>query len=222
MTDFKRMTNEELKHYLSTHRNDDEEFSAASEERLNRRGTNAKRYPANMSFDETEEIIHQKVKELNENEELVREKLKYFRHRYIEKISKPDEQVLIKPSSQENEKSLISNFFKGSRKKLDLEELTNRKADDIRKLSKEIKNDVSGDLYRLSELKEYITELESLNEELLDRTSELAGARLLFGGIGTFLAIVLTIFFRDMTPIFLKDIGVSEHLINLYNAAYIE
>lgn len=60
MTDFKRMNKKELKHYLSTHRNE-EEFSAALEERLNRRDPNAKKYPANLTFEETGQIFHQKV-----------------------------------------------------------------------------------------------------------------------------------------------------------------
>ena len=221
MTDFKRMNKKELKHYLSTHRND-EEFSAALGERLSRRDPNAKKHSVNLTFEETGQIIHQKVKELNKNEKIVREKLKHFHRHYIEEISKPDEQVLINPSSQENKRTLISNFFKGSRKKLDLDELTNQKADNIRKLSKDIKDFVSDDRYRLSELKEYLAELEGLNELLLGRTSELAGDRLLIGGVGTFLAIVLTVFFRDVTPIFLEDVGISKHLIDLYNAVYID
>ena len=65
MTDFKRMTKEELKHYLSTHRND-EEFSAALGERLSRRDPNAKRYPANLTFEETGQVIHQKIKTFNQ------------------------------------------------------------------------------------------------------------------------------------------------------------
>ena len=102
-----------------------------------------------------------------------------------------------------------------------MEKLTNLKADDIRKLSKKIKNYVSGDIHRLSELKEYITELEVLNEDLSGRTTQLASERLIYGGVGTFLAIILTVFFRDMTPIFLEDVGVGEHSIDLYNAIYI-
>lgn len=219
MTDFKRMTKEELKHYLSTCRND-EEFSAALGERLSRRDPNARKYSANLTFEETGQIIHQEVEELNKDEKIVREKLKDFRRRYIEEISKPYNQDLIK-FSQKYKNLLTSIFFDSNKSKLNLEGWTNEKADYIRELSQNIRDFVSGDFYLLSELKEYTTELESLNEDLTGRTSELAGFRLIVGGIGTFLTIVLTIFFRDMTPTFLKDVGVGEHLINSYNAVYI-
>ena len=177
MTDFKRMNKKELKHYLSTHRNE-EEFSAALGERLNRRDPNAKRYPANMPFDETGGIIDQKVKELNENEEFVREKLKYFRQRYRKKISEP----YIKQAIE------IFKLFNQSQKITKLECKTNKKCDEIQELAKELQEYIKNKSYRISKLEDYINELDGLNEILSSRTSYLDNFRLVINVAGTFLS----------------------------------
>jgi len=61
MKNFKDMTKEELKQYLSEHRREDENFSEALGELLSRRNPNAKRYPAGMSEEKIKQVIEEKI-----------------------------------------------------------------------------------------------------------------------------------------------------------------
>ncbi len=58
------LSNTELKQYLSANRNDDEKFSAALQELINR-NSDAPVYPP-MGWKETKQIIDQKINQVNE------------------------------------------------------------------------------------------------------------------------------------------------------------
>lgn len=58
MPNLKEMTNAELKQFLSANRNNDEPFSEALSELLNR-NSGAQRYPANMPPEEIEQVIRE-------------------------------------------------------------------------------------------------------------------------------------------------------------------
>lgn len=61
MINLKEMSNAELKQYLAENRNNDDAFSAALEVLISRREPNAPRYSANMSLEEMEQVIKQKL-----------------------------------------------------------------------------------------------------------------------------------------------------------------
>ena len=58
---FRSMNNTQLKQYISQHRNDDEEFSQALAILISRRDPNATRYSGNMTLEEIEKVIKDKL-----------------------------------------------------------------------------------------------------------------------------------------------------------------
>lgn len=64
MPNLKEMTDSELKQYLSEQRNNDEAFSEALSELLNR-NSNAQRYPADMPLEEIERVIREHIEKKN-------------------------------------------------------------------------------------------------------------------------------------------------------------
>lgn len=62
MTDLKQMSTAQLKQYLSDYRSDDENFSEASSELLNR-DSNPTIYSANMPLEELERVIREKIEQ---------------------------------------------------------------------------------------------------------------------------------------------------------------
>lgn len=67
MTDLKQMTTKQLKQYLSEHRNDDDQFSNALSELLNR-DPNPVIYPADLPLEEMERIIKEKIEQTKQSE----------------------------------------------------------------------------------------------------------------------------------------------------------
>lgn len=67
MTNFKEMTKQELKQYLSEHRKEEDKFSEALGELLSRRDPDAKIYSPNMSEEEVKQVIEAKVAQVNQN-----------------------------------------------------------------------------------------------------------------------------------------------------------
>ena len=63
MLDLQKMSNAELKQYMAEHRNDDEAFSSALAVLMSRRQPSAPRYSADMSFEEMEKVIKEKLDE---------------------------------------------------------------------------------------------------------------------------------------------------------------
>ena len=61
MPNLQEMSNAELKQYMAEHRNDDEAFSSALEVLMSRREPNAPRYSADMSLEEMEKVIKEKL-----------------------------------------------------------------------------------------------------------------------------------------------------------------
>ena len=66
MTNLTQMTTAELKQYLSAHRRDDDKFSEALGELLNRE-SNPAIYPADMPLQDVERVIQEKINELNKS-----------------------------------------------------------------------------------------------------------------------------------------------------------
>ena len=64
MPNLDEMTNSELKQYLSKHRNNDEAFSEALGELLNR-NPNTQPYPADMPPEEIEQVIREHIEKKN-------------------------------------------------------------------------------------------------------------------------------------------------------------
>ncbi len=64
MPNLKEMTDSEIKQYLSEHRNNDEAFSKALSELLNR-NSNTQRYPADMPLEEIERVIREHIEKKN-------------------------------------------------------------------------------------------------------------------------------------------------------------
>ena len=64
MSNLKEMTDSELKQYLSQYRNDDQAFSEALSELLNR-NPNAQRYSADMPPEEIERVIREHIEKKN-------------------------------------------------------------------------------------------------------------------------------------------------------------
>ncbi len=56
-----QMNNTQLKQYISQHRNDDEKFSQALAILISRRDPNATRYSGNMTLEEIEKVIKDKL-----------------------------------------------------------------------------------------------------------------------------------------------------------------
>lgn len=67
MMDFKQMTVVQLKQYLAENRNDDEKFSYALNELLNRE-QNPTVFSANMPVEEVEQVIRTKIYEVQQSE----------------------------------------------------------------------------------------------------------------------------------------------------------
>lgn len=67
MMDFKQMTVVQLKQYLAENRNDDEKFSYALNELLNRE-QNPTVFSANMPVEEVEQVIRTKIYEVQQFE----------------------------------------------------------------------------------------------------------------------------------------------------------
>ena len=61
LSDLEKMNNTQLKQYLAQHRNDDEEFSQALAILISRRDPNATRYSGNMTLEEIEKVIKDKL-----------------------------------------------------------------------------------------------------------------------------------------------------------------
>lgn len=68
MADLKQMTTAQLKQYLSDYRNNDENFSEALSELL-RQDPNPTIYPADMSLEEMEQIIREKIEQGKQSRE---------------------------------------------------------------------------------------------------------------------------------------------------------
>ena len=66
MTNLTQMTTAELKQYLFDHRRDDDKFSEALGELLNRE-PNPTIYPADMPLQDVERVIREKINELNKS-----------------------------------------------------------------------------------------------------------------------------------------------------------
>ena len=66
MINLKQMTTAELKQYLSEHRRDDDKFSEALGELLNRE-PNPTIYTADMPLQDTERVIREKINEVNKS-----------------------------------------------------------------------------------------------------------------------------------------------------------
>lgn len=62
MTELQQMTTNQLKQYLSEHRRDDDKFSAALSELLNR-DPNPVIYPADMPIEEMEKVVRKKIEQ---------------------------------------------------------------------------------------------------------------------------------------------------------------
>ncbi|MEC4815785.1 MAG: hypothetical protein SAK29_21295 [Scytonema sp. PMC 1069.18] len=67
MSNLKDMSVAELKKYLSSHRDNDEAFSAALAELMSR-NRKAVRYPANLPLTEMEKIIKKKLNRTNDED----------------------------------------------------------------------------------------------------------------------------------------------------------
>ena len=61
LSDLKKMNNTQLKQYLAQHRNDDEAFSQALAILMSRRDPNATRYSGDMTLEEMEKVIKDKL-----------------------------------------------------------------------------------------------------------------------------------------------------------------
>ncbi|MDJ0589507.1 MAG: hypothetical protein QNJ72_05850 [Pleurocapsa sp. MO_226.B13] len=61
LSNLEQMNNTQLKQYISQHRNDDEEFSQALAILISRRDPNATRYSGNMTLEEIEKVIKDKL-----------------------------------------------------------------------------------------------------------------------------------------------------------------
>ena len=66
MTNLTQMTTAELKQYLSDHRRDDDKFSEALGELLNRE-PNPTIYPTHMPLQDMERVIREKINEVNKS-----------------------------------------------------------------------------------------------------------------------------------------------------------
>ena len=66
MTNLKQMTTAELKQYLSEHRIDDDKFSEALGELLNREPSPTI-YPADMPLQDMERVIREKINEVDKS-----------------------------------------------------------------------------------------------------------------------------------------------------------
>ena len=61
LSDLEKMNNTQLKQYLAQHRNDDEAFSQALAILMSRRDPNATRYSGDMTLEEIEKVIKDKL-----------------------------------------------------------------------------------------------------------------------------------------------------------------
>ena len=61
LSDLEKMNNTQLKQYLAQHRNDDAEFSQALAILMSRRDPNATRYSGDMTLEEIEKVIQDKL-----------------------------------------------------------------------------------------------------------------------------------------------------------------
>ena len=61
LSDLEKMNNTQLKQYLAQHRNDDEAFSQALAILMSRRDPNASRYSGDMTLEEIEKVIKDKL-----------------------------------------------------------------------------------------------------------------------------------------------------------------
>ncbi len=68
MIDLKQLTLKELRQFLSENRADDDKFSAALGELLSRE-SEADCYPANMSVEEVQRVLDQKLDQVNRSQQ---------------------------------------------------------------------------------------------------------------------------------------------------------
>jgi hypothetical protein len=68
MTELQKMTTTQLKQYLSEHRRQEAEFSAALGELLNR-DPDAMIYPADMPIEEVERVMREKIEQTQKTDE---------------------------------------------------------------------------------------------------------------------------------------------------------
>ncbi len=61
LSDLEKMNNTQLKQYLAQHRNDDAAFSQALAILMSRRDPNATRYSGDMTLEEMEKVIKDKL-----------------------------------------------------------------------------------------------------------------------------------------------------------------
>ena len=61
LSDLEKMNNTQLKQYLAQHRNDDAAFSQALAILMSRRDPNATRYSGDMTLEEIEKVIQDKL-----------------------------------------------------------------------------------------------------------------------------------------------------------------
>ena len=61
LSDLEKMNNTQLKQYLAQHRNDDAAFSQALAILMSRRDPNATRYSGDMTLEEIEKVIKDKL-----------------------------------------------------------------------------------------------------------------------------------------------------------------